>query len=1097
MRRLSVTQRKLVMSALCAAVLVCAFTVSADVTANWGYTGANGPRHWAKLSDEFSVCANGRRQSPIDLPEASAGTSAGSAPMLAFTYEASDLEIINTGHTIQANVPPGNSLRVGDDVYELVQFHFHSPSENQVDGRSYPLEMHLVHRNEDGDLAVVGVLFEDGPANAELAGIWEDLPEDAGATVEVSLNPEQLLPAERSFYRFGGSLTTPPCSEGVDWFVLAEPRTISTGQARAFVDLIGENARPPQPLFGRTITFVSDGTARRLGEAELTPQAPGQDAPHEPADGEGDWGLYAFIAGVLIFVAIFLFLMMRKSGDSMNFLDRFTLRTKILGLVMLLILMNAAVAAYVMLTLNSLGRELVEIAERDLPLSDAVAAVTEKQLEQAVTFERTLRFTDRPAQFRENEQAFLKLNRQVEKGLAETRQSVDGFLNGRLSSRARTVFEDASVRLAEIAELHEDYGDLGTAMLAAGGEAGTADDRRVEELQTTVDKMLTSLQRDLAKFTEATARDAEEHERTAFIVVSVLSVAVLVLGLLLGLGIARNVLRQLGGDPALLATIAERVAGGEYDAAAEVVAQDSSDDGDNEARGLMGSMVTMAANLKANVGEMLRVQVALDNSSTNVMICDPEFTIMYINNAMRSLFQRAEADIRKDLPQFSADSVLGSSIDRFHKNVAHQRGVLNNLAGTHRTTIQLGGLTVDFTVNAIVDSDGKKYGFVMEWRDRTDEVAVEREVEAIVTSASRGDFTGRIDMQGKHGFFERLSEGINALMETSDTGLSEVVRVLTAMEAGNLTDRIDNEYDGTFGRLKDASNNTQERLSDVIVNVRSNAEALAGASEEVSATAQSMSQGASEQAASVEETGASLEEMTASITQNAQNAKATEDIALKTATSSEEGGKAVAETVEAMRRIAEKISIIEEIAYQTNLLALNAAIEAARAGEHGKGFAVVATEVRKLAERSQVAAQEIGGLASNSVDIAERAGTLLDEIVPSIRKTADLVQEITAASQEQNTNVEQINAAVGQLDKLAQSNASSAEELASTAEELSGQAQQLQHMMEFFKLKAEAAGNAGTIPGSPATPAAKPEPKPAPRLAPTPPEFQEDDFERF
>jgi methyl-accepting chemotaxis protein len=247
------------------------------------------------------------------------------------------------------------------------------------------------------------------------------------------------------------------------------------------------------------------------------------------------------------------------------------------------------------------------------------------------------------------------------------------------------------------------------------------------------------------------------------------------------------------------------------------------------------------------------------------------------------------------------------------------------------------------------------------------------------------------------------------------------------------------------------------RLSHTIAEVRAGANALSAASEQVSSTASALSQGTSELAASVEETSASLEEMGATIGQNAGNSRRMELMAVQGASDAEESGRTVQETVGAMATIAEKIDIVEEIAYQTNLLALNAAIEAARAGEHGKGFAVVATEVRKLAERSQMAAKEIGSLAGSSVAVAERSGRLLAELVPAIRGTAELVQEVAAASAEQAAGVTQINRAVSQMDQVTQRSASSAEELASTAEELSSQAAALQQLTAFFHVDGGAA----------------------------------------
>ncbi|AZP13570.1 PAS domain-containing protein [Undibacterium parvum] len=450
--------------------------------------------------------------------------------------------------------------------------------------------------------------------------------------------------------------------------------------------------------------------------------------------------------------------------------------------------------------------------------------------------------------------------------------------------------------------------------------------------------------------------------------------------------------------------------------------------------------------------ENTRIKIALDGCATNVMIADNERNIIYANKSVVNMLSNAEADLRKVLPNFSASRLLGTNIDQFHKNPAHQKNLLATFTSNYKAQIVVGARTFALSANPVINGSGERLGSVVEWLDRSAEVAVEKEVANIVEQAVNGNFTTRLVEQGKTGFFAKLSGDINRLMETSDQGLNEVLRVLGALAKGDLTETIEKDYQGTFGALKEASNETVDKLSQIVTDVINATDALSNASEQVSATSQALSQAASEQAASVEETSASIEQMAAGINQNAENAKVTDGIAGKASKEAIEGGDAVKRTVSAMKEIASKIGIIDDIAYQTNMLALNAAIEAARAGEHGKGFAVVAAEVRKLAERSQIAAKEIGDLAGGSVKTAERAGELIDEIVPGIGRTSDLVQEIAAASQEQSAGVGQINTAMNQMNQITQQNASSSEELAATAEEMTSQAEQLMELVGFFNL---------------------------------------------
>ncbi|PLX79236.1 MAG: chemotaxis protein [Desulfuromonas sp.] len=316
-------------------------------------------------------------------------------------------------------------------------------------------------------------------------------------------------------------------------------------------------------------------------------------------------------------------------------------------------------------------------------------------------------------------------------------------------------------------------------------------------------------------------------------------------------------------------------------------------------------------------------------------------------------------------------------------------------------------------------------------------------ISEIAESVAQGDMGIAMKTDGQ-------DQGVYAAMKNMMKTLREKEGYAQAIAAGNLAIKVNLASDKD--QLGLALQQMVAKLREIIGQVQISIENVSTGTQAMSATSEEISQGSSEQAAAAEEASSSVEEMTANIRQNADNALQTEKIATQASQDAEDGGEAVSRTVGAMKNIAEKIMIIEEIARQTNLLALNAAIEAARAGEHGKGFAVVAAEVRKLAERSQVAAGEINDLSSSSVDVAEKAGTVLQALVPNIKKTAELVQEISAASKEQDAGAEQISKGIMQLDTVIQQNASSSEEMASTAEELSSQAEQLAEMISFFDM---------------------------------------------
>ena len=243
------------MASTTAAVATAKATEAQSGDANWAYEGENGPQSWGRLQSEFSLCANGKRQSPISIEEGT--TLQGPAEPIAFNYLPSNGTVVNNGHTIQVeDVQGDNTITVRGSSYRLLQFHFHTPSEEQINFKRYPMVAHLVHKNAEGQLAVVAVLLDNGSANTLIDKVWTYMPLDVGDRVRMPtdlLNMGELLPKDQRYYQFMGSLTTPPCSEGVLWMVLKTPMSVSKEQLRLFTQLYPHNARPVQAVNARPV----------------------------------------------------------------------------------------------------------------------------------------------------------------------------------------------------------------------------------------------------------------------------------------------------------------------------------------------------------------------------------------------------------------------------------------------------------------------------------------------------------------------------------------------------------------------------------------------------------------------------------------------------------------------------------------------------------------------------------------------------------------------------------------------------------------------------------------------------------------------------
>ena len=486
-----------------------------------------------------------------------------------------------------------------------------------------------------------------------------------------------------------------------------------------------------------------------------------------------------------------------------------------------------------------------------------------------------------------------------------------------------------------------------------------------------------------------------------------------------------------------------------------------------DARDELGDMARTLDVLKEVAVAAVRSGSGLDQVGSCIMMVDGAGTVFYANQAVAALFGACAGDIRRAIPGFDPDRLVGLPIDRFGVPPGGPEGGLHAalLAGGE-AGLELGGRTFLLIAHPVAGRHGEPLGTVVEWRDRTAERRIEAEISGMVATAVRGDLSARIALEGKTGFFLTVSEGINRLADTVAGVSEELAEVLGHLAGGDLTRRIESNYDGVFLRLKNDFNSTADTLSDAVGRIETAASTIASAAGQVSAGSRDLAGRTEQQVSSLRRTGSTMDGLTATVHANVETCVRVEEAAVAAHGSAGRGAEVAEDAVAAMRRIEESsarigdiVSMIDEIAFQTNLLALNAAVEAARAGDAGRGFAVVASEVRTLAQRSAAASKEIkqliqasGSEVHEGVVLVRAAGTALTDITASVGRVADLIGRISRATSEQASGLDALSGAITAMDSMAQQNAALVEESSAAAEALESQARELTSLVGFFDL---------------------------------------------
>ena len=504
---------------------------------------------------------------------------------------------------------------------------------------------------------------------------------------------------------------------------------------------------------------------------------------------------------------------------------------------------------------------------------------------------------------------------------------------------------------------------------------------------------LMQLQMNVAKEVYETAQSRYDNTRN-------IAIGLILMGIALALWLGFTLIRAIVCPLEIAISHFGKIAQGHYSNSIDI-------DSHDELGKVMAALKAMqikcgfdVAETKRIADEHRRIKVALDNVNTGVMIADNLRNIIYANKSVLEILSKAEDDIHKQLPDFSAADLVGTNIDSFHKLPSHQAQILSSLNAAHSVSIEIGGRPIALTVSPVINDEGQRLGTVAELKDHTSEQLVENEFDTILQAAIRGDFTRRIEIQGKEGFFKQLGEGFNELLDTTDSAINDVQRLLGALSNRDLTITITNNYSGSLAKTRENANITVKKLKETINQIKAAIDSISSRDNELASAKRNVLDQTGEQA-----------------TQVATDAS---NMAIKGVEVASQAVLKMAEIDDYSHKIAGIIPVIDDIVLQTKMLAHSARIEAARAGEQGAGFAAVSEEIRDLALRHTATSKEIRTLANDSLNkvcegkkLVTQASLTSEEIVHSLNDITAMMSDVSKILAAQMACIKEINQVIG------------------------------------------------------------------------------------